>query len=249
MSQRNALIQVLKSRIQQKGYTYAKLATELGMSESGIKRMFSEKSFGLERLEQLCGVLGVSFQDLFSRTEDIEKARVLNKEQELALASDEKLFVVFNHIIKGYSAQDLLDTFTFSQREIFKMLRELDELGLIELHANNRIRMKVDRHVAWEGALEEKYRDKLLSQFIDSDFEKTREFLDFLWLRLSDASQKVIEAKMKKLVRDIRELAEIDTSPKTGNQLKDGTWIMIAMRGAGFALYQKYRRAPRRCVR
>jgi len=64
MAQVALLITQLKRYLKARGMTYAELAVEVGLSESSIKRMFSRQSFTLERLEQICSVVGLEISDL-----------------------------------------------------------------------------------------------------------------------------------------------------------------------------------------
>ena len=54
MSQTTLLLETLKQEIRRQGKTYADAAQALGLSEASVKRLFSEKSFSLERLDILC---------------------------------------------------------------------------------------------------------------------------------------------------------------------------------------------------
>lgn len=242
MSQSKAVAESLKKILAQKGITYADLATRIGLSEAGIKKMFSKTTFTLERLEEICGAINVTFEDLFRTHQSLEKARKLSKAQEDELAIDEKLFIVFQQVLKGATAAKLHQRFRFSEVEVFRLLRKLDELGLIELHARNSIRLRVEKFVSWakDGPLYEKYRAPLLTQFIDSQFRGENEFIDFLPIRTSSAVLQVVEAKLKKLVREIRDLTEFDYST---SEAPRESWIMLAMRDAEFYLYQKYARS------
>jgi transcriptional regulator with XRE-family HTH domain len=59
MTQRTALVEALKEVLKARGYTYARVAKALGLSEAAMKRTFALKSFTLERFDAICGVVGV----------------------------------------------------------------------------------------------------------------------------------------------------------------------------------------------
>ena len=64
MSQVTALLQTLKRELKARGITYADVAGELGLSESSVKRLFSESKLSLDRLEALCQIVGLDISDL-----------------------------------------------------------------------------------------------------------------------------------------------------------------------------------------
>ena len=85
----------LKNYIKAKGYTYKTLASRLEISESALKRNFSIGDFSLSRLEEICRVLDITLADLAKYGEDHTRVSFLTEDQELELAADERLFVVF----------------------------------------------------------------------------------------------------------------------------------------------------------
>ena len=54
MSQIKQVTQRLKQLLKEQGMTYKSLSEQLQLSEASIKRCFSQQSFTLERLEQVC---------------------------------------------------------------------------------------------------------------------------------------------------------------------------------------------------
>ena len=96
MSQTAQLINTLKKCLKAKGFTYRELAKELNLSEASIKRLFSEKSFSLKRLEAVCHVLDLNFYDLAKISVDAETGpSMLTVEQEKNLSDNPKLLVYF----------------------------------------------------------------------------------------------------------------------------------------------------------
>ena len=60
MNQTQDLLRELKKCLRAKGLAYRDLAMALKISESSVKRIFSQKSFTLARLEQVCRFLDMS---------------------------------------------------------------------------------------------------------------------------------------------------------------------------------------------
>ena len=60
MSTPELLLQALRTEMRRAGLTYRELAGRVGMSESSIKRVFSQGDMSLSRLAQFCQAAGVS---------------------------------------------------------------------------------------------------------------------------------------------------------------------------------------------
>ncbi len=64
MAQTQQLIDALKRTLKAHGLTYADVAKQLQLSEANIKRLFSKKTFTLERLDQVCQIMELEISDL-----------------------------------------------------------------------------------------------------------------------------------------------------------------------------------------
>ena len=64
MGQTRELIESLKAALKSQGKTYADVARELGLAEASVKRIFSQQSFSLDRLDRVCHMLGMEISDL-----------------------------------------------------------------------------------------------------------------------------------------------------------------------------------------
>ena len=94
MSESALIIEALKRSLKTRGLTYRDLATKVGLSEASIKRVFSEETFTLERLETMCVAIGVSLSELVRIAADSRESRsqYLTLEQEQLLAGDQAVF-------------------------------------------------------------------------------------------------------------------------------------------------------------
>lgn len=93
MSQTQELLRTLKKCLRAKGLGYRDVAKALDISEASVKRIFSQSTFTLPRLEQVCRFLDMSIYDLARQTRlgtDDEITR-LTLEQELGLTKDSTL--------------------------------------------------------------------------------------------------------------------------------------------------------------
>ena len=86
MSQASLLVGTLKKGLRQRGLTYAHVACALRLSESSVKRLFSQKNPSLERVDQICRLMKIELTDLLELMQAAE-ARIaqLTEEQEKVL--------------------------------------------------------------------------------------------------------------------------------------------------------------------
>jgi len=89
MTQTPALISTLKKQLKAQGKTYADVAAALDMSEASIKRLFTEQSFSLQRLETTCQIINLQLSELVALMEKEQpQLQQLTLDQEKELVND-----------------------------------------------------------------------------------------------------------------------------------------------------------------
>ena len=102
MSQSGQLIDTLKRELRRQRITYRQVARALELSEPSVKRLFAGRFCTLDRLEKICQLLGLGFNDLVQLMEkDVELTSQLTLEQERELISDNKLLLVAYCLVNG----------------------------------------------------------------------------------------------------------------------------------------------------
>src|SRR5690606_20865095 len=123
MSQIPAVCDILKRLLRERRLTYRELAGRLAMSEANVKRMFSQRTMSLERLEAICATLELSLAELFAIVDSDERSITqLTPEQEQALASDTRLCLVAVCVRDGWSFGDIVGQYTISEHECIRLL-------------------------------------------------------------------------------------------------------------------------------
>lgn len=244
MSQSRALVETLKKLMKAKGVTYRDLARKLSLSEASVKRIFSQHTFTLERLDEVCALLGIDFQELarLSRPEAQDESLTLNYEQESALAQDPKLFAYFYLVLTEHKPSDIHRAYRFSDAEGTRHLVKLDKLGLIKLHPSNRVQLLVSRNVRWlaKGPLDTLYADEIKSEFIQSEFTATNERLRLLSGYLSERSLKTLSLRIDKVVSHFLDASDMDA--RSGDKHCQKIWFMLAYRPWNFSVVSKLKR-------
>lgn len=208
MSQTSIIIKALKKCIKMKGSTYADVAKALELSEASVKRLFSEESFSLKRLDQVCDFLGMEFSDLVEIARQSSQMRCLTIEQEKEIVSNIALLVVANSVLNRWSYEDILSTYSVSETQLIQYLAKLDRLKLIELLPGNRIKVLVDRNFSWQknGPIERFLEEVLIKEFFNYGFNKPSDKRQFLVGMLSKASNLTFQRKLDQLAEEFHHL-------------------------------------------
>jgi transcriptional regulator with XRE-family HTH domain len=231
MAQTEALISALKNVLKARGMTYAQLAKGLGLSEASIKRVFAEHSFTLERLDQICTLLGIEITDL-ARMVAHESATPsqLTLEQENKLVSDAKLLLVAVHVLSHWSLEELIEAYAFTKAECIRLLARLDKLGIIDLLPNNKIRVRVAPNFSWlpGGPIQLYFRAQLQNDFFRSRFDADGEKMIMVSGMLSRTSNTTIQNHMRRLSAEFTELHHQDLNLPLSERF--GTSLIVAVR-------------------
>jgi DNA-binding Xre family transcriptional regulator len=232
MNQCNQWVDTLKRCLRARGLTYRDVAQALKLSEASIKRLFSERSFTLQRLEQICQMMDMSFSDL-ARLNDrnyLERQTTLSIEQEAALAADAILLCYFYLFLNGWNIERIASRFDLDEPKQVRMLVKLDKLGLIELQPGNRVRLLTARRIQWrkDGQVRRMYERDVKLAFLQHGFSEENSHFGFESAELAPESARMILRKMANLSREFDELAELDVNLKPDR--KRGYGLMVALR-------------------
>jgi len=233
----------LKKHLKQKGLTYAQLATHLQISEASVKRLFSESTFTVRRLESICQLLELDFLELARLARGQQELKgELSESQEQALAEQPRLLGVFYLLLNQWQVKEIARQFEIAETELLQLLMKLERLGLIELHPANRIRLLTHTTLQWRegGPIRMKYQSQVMEEFLQSDFHEELAALRFETRELSPASIAVLQRKMTRLLTEFNELADIDAS--LSSEQRQGMAFLMATRPWVFSLFSDLKR-------
>lgn len=229
MNQTSHLLATLKQYLKAKGITYKVLAREMGLSETSIKRLFSQETFSLRRLEELCRVVDLEIYDLvlMAKKRGHEKDRKLTLEQERALLDNERMTYFFYFLVNGWSVEEVIDNYQFTRKEAKRYLIILDKLELIEWYAEYRFRPLVSSNIFWNkgGPLWQAFKNVFSEDFLDHPFDLPNERLALCPAVMTADSYRIISRKVDSLVAQINELAELDSALPLKNRFSVGLFI------------------------
>ncbi|OUS23877.1 XRE family transcriptional regulator [Thalassotalea sp. 42_200_T64] len=243
MSQIKQISDVLKTLLKQQQLTYADVAEQLKMSEANIKRIFSNESFSLQRLESICQLMDLSLTDLFLLIErQQEKISQLTLEQEQELVHDPKLLLVAACVRDGWSFEEIITHYQIDQFAAIRLLVRLDKLKMIQLLPNNQYKLLISQDFKWQhrGPLERFISQDVMAKFLMSDFASEDSFRFYIRGSYSQNSIATIFKKLKHLTQECAELNHQDAQLPLSKRQHIG--VLTAMRPWELSLFKEMRR-------
>ena len=243
MSQIGQVISTLKKLLKQNAITYRSLADELDMSEANVKRMFSQNSFSLGRLEEVCEVLGISLIDLFALSQkQSELISQLTEQQEEELLKNPKLLLVAVCIRDGWSFDEITMHYDIDELSLVRLMAKLDNINVIELLPNNQYRSLIAQDFRWipNGKLEQFMEQEVLVKFMKPKMGERWNFRFYLRGRYSDTSIEIIQRRLNQLTREAAQLNSEDQSLPLDKRKQYG--LLLALRPWEPSLFEQMRR-------
>lgn len=244
MGESAQIVSALKRSLKARGMTYRDLARGLELSEASVKRIFAEETFTLERLEQVCTVLGLSIVEIVGMAvpATTSTGQQLTLAQEEALASDPQALAAFHLLLNGRAAHAIATELHLTERDLRRLLVQLDAARLIELQPKLKVRLRTSNVVLWrsDGPVRRLYEQQVKTEFLRADFNGRHEIINFGSAELSSASARVLARKVEALARDFADLAALDAS--LPHEEKRSIGLLLALRPWVFSMYDGLRR-------
>lgn len=243
MAQSDDLVDTLKRELRRRGVTYAAIASDLGLSESSVKRMFASRHFSLQRLQKICDLVGLEVGDLAiladERRRDVEQ---LTEEQEQTLVGDPKLLLVAFLLLNHWTADKIVEAYDIEQLELVRLLAKLDRLKIIDLLPENRVRVRLSRTFSWRknGPIQKLFESQVQTEFFRSRFEGPGELRLVLNGMLSDQSIGLMHQRMQRVASEFEQCVGEDR--KTVSTERMGTTLIMAIRPWALKMFETYRR-------
>ena len=245
MSQTRPLIDTLKLELRKQRITYKQVSTALELSETSVKRLFSEEAFSIKRLEKVCELLHLDISDLVHLMEkNIDLTTQLNHDQEAELVSDVKLLLVALLLMNKLAFAEIGATYDISETEGIQLLARLDRMKMIELQPGNRVKLMISQNFKWipDGPIQQFFESRVQLEFLDSSFTQTGEFRIFVSGMISRTANAEIIKKIQHLAQEMNDMnLESESLPL---DQRFGTSLMMAIRPWEINVFEELRRTP-----
>jgi transcriptional regulator with XRE-family HTH domain len=243
MASPEKLLQVLRAEMRAGGITYRLLAERVGMSESSVKRVFSQGDMSLSRLERFCKAAGVAMEDVLRQAADATpQVEMLTLAQERSLVEDTRLLLVAICCLVHWSAEKIVETYALTEPEVVRCLVQLDRLGLIELKPGNRFRMRVSGAFRWraDGPVQRYFREQVVDDYFSGRFEADGETLLCVQARLSPANAQEMVRRIQQLTGELSRLHQEDERLQPSGL--DGYTLLLGFRSWELRAFSALRR-------
>jgi transcriptional regulator with XRE-family HTH domain len=250
MNETQRILDTLKRCLRARGMSYRRLGQVLGLSESSIKRLFSEESFSIGRLERVCRAIDMTIADLSrmaagDATPAAPKEFTLSLEQERILASHSSLLAFFYLLLNGHSVEVVAERLGLSERAARNFLTSLAAAGLIELRGRREVRLHARLPIKWrpDGPVRKLYERQVRAEFLQSEFAGSYESLSFHSAELSPNSVRILMRKLDKLAADFADLVALDVGLPSRDKMSVA--MLLATRPWVFSMFSGLQ-TPRR---
>lgn len=243
MNGTQALVGALKTELRRAGITYALLARELGLAESTVKRMFSRGEMTLARVDEILAVLRLDFADLARELAlAAPPRRELTTEQERAVVADPRLLLTAICALSQWTVEQIVATYRISKPQAVACLLALDRLGILELRAGNRYRLKIDKTFRWRphGPVMQFFRQHAVGDYFSGGFDGEGETLVLVHGQVSAAQAVQFDERLQRLAQDFA--AQHLADQKLPAEQKRPYTLVIGMRSWLFAAFRDLKR-------
>lgn len=243
MSSTRDLVTTLKAELKTAGVTYADLARSLDMSESSIKRMFSQADMPLSRIDEVLRVLGMDFTELAARVvASVPLLSELSEAQEAAIVAERKLLLMALCCISQWSYEQIVRTYRISEAEAVQRMAQLDRIGFIELKPLNRYRLLLAKTFRWRpgGPMMKYFRSKAERDYFSGDFDGDGEMLLLVHGQIGRSLAQAFNERLVRVAQDFAQQHLIDQ--KLPSDQKRPYTVLIGMRSWIFEELRDLRR-------
>ena len=187
-----------------RGMTYADVAKALKVSEPTIKRIFAARNCTLERLDEICAVLQLDLAELVrGMPRESRLVSQLTRAQEEELMSDPALLCVAACAMHQLRVEDIVRLYRLDQAQCVRLLLRLERLGILELHENNRIRLRLSRAFSWipDGPMMRFVRTQA-ADFFEHGFAAPGESMRLVSVRLSSEGRVALLKQIEQVLQE-----------------------------------------------
>jgi len=243
MSTTADLVSILKKELKSARMTYADLAGKLGMAESSVKRMLARGDMPLSRIDAICRALKLDFAELARKVADTQPLLAeLTESQEKAVVADKKLLLVAICVLSQWTLEQISGSYRLTPAEGIKYLAQLDRIGIIELKALNRYRLKLAKTFRWRphGPVMDYFRDNALLDYFSGGFDGSGEGLLLVHGSISRSLAPSFLERMQRVAQDFAQ--QHQTDQKLSEKDREGYTLLLAMRSWEFEAFTALRR-------
>ncbi|WP_394253071.1 XRE family transcriptional regulator [Vibrio profundi] len=147
-----AVCLVIKSELRKEKITYQRVAESLEVSEVSVKRLLNNvQPLSMQRLISISQLIDLPLSKLLQRAEkSLDHLHLFTAQQDEAFYQRPHLFTLWSALAEQKSIDDLIQQYGLKQTVMYQYLRELEQLGLIELKLANQYQLLMPADSAFD---------------------------------------------------------------------------------------------------
>lgn len=143
----------IKRALKQQKISYRELAVRIGMSESGLKKILGGTDASFQRLAQIADALGLTLADLMTENDKghLEDVTFTEVQEQFLVKNIDYFKFYWKLVYERMSVEEIEKTYGLSSKDSFRYLKKLDELGMIVLGPQKRLKLPPLARIRWAG--------------------------------------------------------------------------------------------------
>jgi DNA-binding Xre family transcriptional regulator len=199
----------IKTALKSRKITYKNLAKQMGLSESGVKKLLNGKDIPLSRLMEICDILEFAPEDLLSKKlhNPIKDQRFTLNQEHFLMDHPKHLILFWKLTVQHKSKEQCAKEMNLDADRLWKYLLDLDKNNLIEVDKNKSIRFHDDMFVRWKGKgplmdhILKEWSKNLISKSIKNK-KNANAIHRLIYLQLTSSTQKELVMALNELADD-----------------------------------------------
>jgi AraC-like DNA-binding protein len=203
---REFIFTTLQRQLEAQEISELQLATELQMTESAVKYLFTTQDCSFTVLEKICQIAGFRLEDLFgSVPREPQKLEHLTQQHEIELVSNKKLFAVAVSAMFFWSFKDILSRVKVNKTELVTLLQRLEEMGMVQVSHGNQFKLTISKKFSWipDGPIMRMTRRESADYFAYT-FEEPIDLINSFSVYLTPASHDKLKSQMIQITKEYK---------------------------------------------
>lgn len=226
------ILETLKFILKKKKISYKVLAIEIGMSESGLKKLLTANDISINRLTQITTFLGINLADLMNlaQEEEIKDIKLTEKQEKALLENETLLRVLWRFCVENKSEEEVLKLEGLTAKKLNSSLLKLENLDLIKITSYGKIVSVHGELYRWVGGsrllkkLNQNWSKKVLNESL-KDKQKDELGHRLSYFQLERKTKIEFINKLNDLVDEYARYSKLEKLKYPKNQLEDTSFL------------------------
>jgi transcriptional regulator with XRE-family HTH domain len=161
----------LKKSLKRQNTSYAELARQLDVPESTLKKWFNAKDGYLNSIDMICEAMGLSIFGVIRNAEEqnVQTFTFSDTQQKYFLKEKQSFAIYWLLVYERMTTSDVMKKLGIDKNVLNKTLLRLDKIGLVQLGADDNLRIPKMRPIRWK--FEGEFMTELLREWATPNSE------------------------------------------------------------------------------